>query len=79
MIYGDLAAACSHCHALDIKLVSSICPECRTEFKYIAFRNVTHHFPKMEQLNEENPKAVMIDYEDYKRSLAKTKAEDFWK
>ncbi|MEW5894805.1 MAG: hypothetical protein AB1650_03440 [Candidatus Omnitrophota bacterium] len=79
MIYGDLSAACSNCSALDIKFTAPICPECRTDFKYIAFRNVKNHLPKMEKLYEENPRIIMIDFDDYKRALAETKAEEFWK
>lgn len=78
MIYGDLAASCSHCNALNVRFVDSICPECRTEFKYIAFRNIKNHLPKMEKLHEENPKAVLIDFDDYKRGLAEKKSEEFW-
>ena len=78
MIYGDLAASCSKCNALNVRISESICPECRTEFKYVAFRNIKNHIPKMEKLHEENPKIIMIDFEDYKRNLAATKAEEFW-
>lgn len=78
MLYGALAASCSKCNALDIRLTESICPECRTEFKYIAFRDVRNHIAKMEKLNSENPKIVMIDFDDYKRSLAEIKAKEFW-
>jgi len=79
MIYGDLSAACSKCNALDIKLSESICPECRTEFTYIAFRAVKNHLPKIDKLLAENPKIILIDFDDYKRAQAETKAEDFWK
>ncbi len=78
LIYGDLSASCSKCNALDIKLTAPICPECRTDFKYIAFRNVTHHLPKMEKMITENPYISLIDFEDYKRGLAEKKSEEFW-
>ncbi|HSA31779.1 MAG TPA: hypothetical protein P5160_08290 [Candidatus Omnitrophota bacterium] len=79
MIYGDLSASCSHCNALDIKFGVPICPECRTDFKYIAFRNVKHHLPKMDKMYAENTKVILIDFEDYQRALAEIKAEEFWK
>ena len=79
LIYGDLSASCSKCHALDIKFTAPICPECRTDFKYIAFRNVKHHLPKMEKIAEENTYVSLIDFDDYKRGLAETKSEEFWK
>jgi len=78
MVYGDLAAACSKCNALNVRITESICPECRTEFKYIAFRNVRNHLPKMNKIHEENPKIRMIDFDDYKRILAEIKAQEFW-
>jgi len=79
LICGDLSASCSNCSALDIKFTAPVCPECRTDFKYIAFRNVKHHLPKMEKLAEENPRVVLIDFEDYTRGLAQAKSEEFWK
>lgn len=79
MLYGDLAASCAHCNALDIRITESICPECRTEFKYVAFRNVKSHLPKIEKLLNENPNIVIIDFDDYKRGQAESRAEEFWK
>ncbi len=78
LIYGDLSAACSKCNALDIAFTAPLCPECRTDFKYIAFRNVRHHLPKLEKMFSENPKVVFIDFDDYQRILAESKAEEFW-
>ena len=78
MIYGYVSASCSNCNALDIKFTLPICPECRTDFKYIAFRNVKDHLPKMEKLYQENPKVILIDFDDYKRALAEVKAKEFW-
>ncbi|MFP4473489.1 MAG: hypothetical protein ACLFPX_06445 [Candidatus Omnitrophota bacterium] len=78
LIYGDLTAACSKCDALDIKLTAPACPECRTDFKYIAFRNVKQHFAKLQRLYDENPKIAFIDFDDYKRALANIKAQEFW-
>lgn len=78
LLYGDLAGACAHCNALDIPITESICPECRTEFRYIAFRSVKNHVSKMMKLIHENPGIMMIDFDDYKRNLAEAKAEEFW-
>lgn len=78
LLYGDLAGSCSHCNALNVPLSASICPECRMEFRYIAFRSVQHHRPKMSKLISENPRVLLIDFDDYKRTLAEVKAQEFW-
>ena len=77
LVYGDLSASCSHCQAVDIKLDAAQCPECKTDFKYIAFRNVRNHIPKLKKLNKEKPHLIFVDYDDFKRSLGAFKAEEF--
>ena len=79
LVYGDLSGACENCSHIDIKLDAPICPACRTGFRYIAFRNIKTHFSKIEHLIEANPSAVIIDYDDYKRTIGASKAEDFLK
>lgn len=79
MIYGDLSAACAHCNEMNFKLEATHCPECKTEFKYISFRNIKTHIPKIQKLLVERPKLVIIDYDDYKRNLGALKAEEFLK
>lgn len=77
LIYGDLSASCSKCKALDIKLDVTACPHCQTEFKYIAFRNVKNHIPKLQKIMETRPYIVLVDFEDYSRILGVLKAEEF--
>ncbi len=79
LIFGELSASCSHCNALEVKLTAPICPECRTDFKYVAFRNVRSHLPKLERLYTENPHVTLIDFDDYKHALGEAKAQEFWK
>ncbi|MFA5088507.1 MAG: hypothetical protein WC552_05675 [Candidatus Omnitrophota bacterium] len=79
LIYGDLAASCSKCNALDLKMDALKCPKCQTEFKYIAFRNIRNHLPKIPALDESRPHLIMVDFEDYKRLLGVSKAEEFLK
>lgn len=79
LIYGDLSGACAKCHKIDIKLNDPVCPECKTEFKYIAFRNLKSHLPKLQKLSAERPSVTVIDYDDYKREVGASKAEDFFK
>ena len=79
LIYGDLSGQCAHCQVMDLKLDAVYCPSCRTDFRYLAFRNVRHHLPKLPQLNESRPDLTFVDYDDYARVLGSKKAEDFFK
>ncbi len=79
LIFGDLTAHCSKCRALDLKLDVTTCPSCHTPFKYISFRNVRHHLPKLQKLMETNPSIVLVDFEDYTRIMGQVKAEEFLK
>ena len=79
LIYGDLSASCSKCKELDIKFEVFRCPSCQTDFKYIAFRNIKHHLPKVQRLSESHPYITLIDYDDYSRILGASKAEEFFK
>ena len=79
LIFGDLSAHCAQCQAIDIKFNARVCPQCQTDFKYIAFRNVMHHIPKMYKISEERPDVVFVDFEDYKKNLGAIKAEEFLK
>lgn len=79
LIYGDLSANCANCQTLDIKLNENFCPSCKTEFKYIGFRNIKHHLPKLVKLNAERPSVTLVDYDDFARLLGALKAEEFLK
>jgi len=79
LIYGDLSANCSQCQAIDVSLDATHCPECKTEFKYIAFRNPKSHLPKIIRIKEKFPDRVIVDYEDYSRLIASWKAQEFLK
>ena len=79
LIYGDLAANCANCQAIDIKLDALKCPQCGTDFKYIAFRNVKNHLPKLQKLSDERPNLILVDYDDFARNLGVLKAQEFLK
>ena len=79
LVYGDLAANCANCQAIDIKLNANLCPSCNTEFKYIAFRNIRNHLPKLHKLNIERPSLTFVDFEDFQRIWGAMKAEEFLK
>lgn len=79
LIYGDLTGQCAHCHGLDVKLSMPKCPSCGANFNYVSFRNVTSHMPKIIKLLTERPDVRIVDYDDYKRNLGKSKAKEFLK
>ena len=79
MVYGDLSASCANCDKIDLKLEMSHCPGCQTEFKYISFRNIKVHIPKIYKILHERPNLMIVDYDDYKRNIGISKAEEFLK
>ncbi len=79
LIYGDLSGACANCQTVDIKLNQAKCPDCQTEFKYIAFRNIKNHYPKVHHIKTERPDILIVDHDDYKRMMGALKAEEFLK
>ncbi len=79
LIYGDISGACANCNKIDIKINDPVCPECKSEFKYISFRNIKSHLPKLQMLSAQRPSVTVIDFDDYKKELGASKAEDFFK
>ena len=79
LIYGDLGGSCAMCRKMDIKLDATHCPACKTEFKFIAFRNPRAHMPKIQKLHAERPQVAIIDYEDFTHHVGEQKAREFLK
>ena len=79
MVYGDLGGHCENCGQIDIKLDVVKCPQCENDFHYIAFRNIKVHIPKLYKITEDRPNIHFIDYDDYKREIGSSKAQDFFK
>ena len=79
LIYGDLGGACAHCSEMDVKLESPRCPSCQNDFKYVSFRNIKVHIPKVLKLLEQNPQVKIIDFDDYKQAEGFNKAKEFLK
>ena len=79
LVYGDLGGQCEHCGQMDVKLNHDKCPKCGTEFKYISFRNIKVHFPKVTKLLEERPNLTIVDFEDYKKEMGASKAGELFK
>ena len=64
---------------MGLKLDMSQCPECKTEFKYIAFRNIKENMPKIQKMQESSRDITVVDYDDFKRLSGSIKAEKFLK
>ena len=79
LIHGDLSSSCGNCGELDLKLSDHACPKCRAEFKYISFRNVKNHLPKLQKISAERPSMVIVDFDDYQRISGETRAQNFFK
>lgn len=75
IIYGGLAGNCSKCNCMGIKLDTTHCPECQTEFKFLTFRNISENLPKIHKMSETRPELSIIDYDDYRRITGSIKAE----
>jgi hypothetical protein len=79
MTYGALSGMCANCKNMDVKIDSLACPECKTEFKYIAFQNVKDHMPKMLRVSQERPNIIFVDYDDFKKIEGEEKAKDIFR
>ncbi len=78
LICGDLSAQCANCQAIDLKYDLKKCPKCETVFTYITFRNVRSHLPKMNKLLVSREGFQIIDFEDYQKGIAKSKAQNLF-
>ena len=84
LILGDLTGDCASCRELGIRYQEAReCPRCKTSFKYVTSRRLETHpgerFQIVSRLREKRPDLGFIDYEDYKRTLGRKKARDFFK
>ena len=79
LIYGDLGGQCANCQTMDLKLDSTQCPMCKTEFRYISFRHIRNHLPKIEKIFFTRPKITIIDFDDYSHNTGIVKAREFLK
>ncbi|MBU1148121.1 MAG: hypothetical protein KKD11_07180 [Candidatus Omnitrophica bacterium] len=72
LVVGDLTGDCSKCRELGIDYSKArSCPQCDTEFKYIASRT-----RDAKRIKHKRPDLICIDFEDYKRASGKLKARD---
>lgn len=83
LILGDLTGDCANCRQLGIGYQNAKeCPRCKTSFRYVTSRRLETHpgerFQIVSRIKELRPDWVFIDYEDYKKTLGRKKARDFF-
>lgn len=83
LILGDVTGDCGACRELGIAyLEARECPKCKANFRYVTSRRLETHpgerFQIVGRLKEKRPELAFIDYEDYKRTLGRKKARDFF-
>ena len=81
ILAGELSSDCSHCReiGLDFSKIKS-CSKCGTEFKYMSSRTASGtsvKFSIIKRIKTKRPDLIFVDYDDYKRLVSKSKAEDF--
>jgi len=77
-VLDELYGKCSNCGYVGINIKKQkICPNCKTNFKYAAFRNKKNQlWDKLRLLKDD---FVIIDYDDYNFWINKQKAYDIFK
>ncbi len=73
LVVGDLSSECFCCHKLGIDSGAKACPGCSAIFKYIGFRRKLQ-IPYLQKIRAERPRIVIIDFDDFKKSLGKRDA-----
>jgi len=73
IVVGDLSSECFCCHKVGVDSKARACSDCSAIFKYIGFRRKIQ-MPYLYKVREERPRIVIIDFDDFKRSLAKRDA-----
>ena len=74
IVVGDLSAECFGCHKVGIDSKARACPDCSAIFKYIGFRRKVQ-ISYLRKVRDERPRIVIIDFDDFKRSLGKRDAQ----
>ena len=78
-VLGDLSGSCNKCLEVGLSDNLTSCPQCKTEFRYLAFRQPETNMPKLMRFKETRPDLTFVDYQDFKRITASTKAKEFFK
>jgi len=72
-VVGELSGECFSCHKVGVSIGEKTCPQCKKEFKFIAFRRRAD-FSVIERFRKMYPKEVFIDFDDFKKAIGKSSA-----
>ncbi len=64
LIWGVLDGMCANCKKVGLRLEEKICPECKTEFKYLALRE-KNTGANVFKIKKRRPEITIIDYKDF--------------
>ena len=82
LIVGDTLGDCATCRCLGIDLTKKMCPECNTEFRFVASRRIESHpgeaFRIVKRLRQARPDLTFIDHADFKRLTDRAKGKDIF-
>ena len=79
IIIGDLLANCGNCSQIGLDPSLNICPNCKTDFKYATFTSEKNRSSQIIKMRDKLRDKIFIDYSDFKRCKAESKAKDFFK
>lgn len=82
LLIGDLYGTCGNCQQLGLNyLKDKKCPKCGVVFKYLATnsKNSSEILKILNRIKSEKLDLILIDREDYNRSLAHDLAKDLFK
>ena len=72
-VIGELSGECFSCRRVGIPVKTRHCPDCKTEFNYIAFRRkIDSH--SIARFHADFPSATFIDFDDFKKAVGKREA-----
>ena len=78
-VMGDLSGSCNKCLEVGLSETLTMCPKCKAEFRYIAFRQPETNMLKMLKIKEARPDWIFVDYPDFKKITGSIKAKEFFK
>ena len=83
LVVGHLTGDCANCKHVGINYKSEkTCPDCKTEFRYIASRmsqDTRHYAGLVKKIRSIRPDLIFIDFGDFQHAAGQSKALGFFK
>jgi len=82
LLVGELTSNCGKCMEMGLNAETvTHCPNCGNEFRYATSRLASggshERFTVFKRIRRKRANLTVIDYDDYKKLLGKSQAEDF--